>query len=153
MLEQILEYKRIRMTIPEFLQYQRGELTLKEIYFNRKTRRVVDNILNKIINCDKTRASFIFFLACCFVILDVNKVLAEGTSVDVSSIDRLGYTLLSITRSLGYWVCIILACKEIITELMSGGKDIGKIFVKYIIAFGSLYALPWVMDMIKSIIV
>lgn len=143
--EKILYNKKITMSIPEYLSYERREITLKDIYYNQK----MDHIAKVIIN-SKYKLFFIFIIASGLLVLNSTQVLA----VDTSKIDSAGSTLLTIVRTAGYWFCIILACKDIVGALIEGNtKAVGQIVVKYIVGFGALYALPWVFDLIKEILI
>lgn len=74
-------------------------------------------------------------------------------AVDLSSIDKLGNTFLDIVRKVGYWIALIGAIKDIIKATMRGGNstgEIGKIIMLYILAFGSLYLMPSLFDMVKG---
>lgn len=74
-------------------------------------------------------------------------------AVDLSGIDRLGNTFLDIVRKVGYWIALIGAIKDIIKATMRGGNntgEIGKIIMLYILAFGSLYLMPSLFDMVKE---
>lgn len=67
-------------------------------------------------------------------------------------IDRGGATILNVVRHLGYWACIIACTLEILRTVLQGDtKSIGKCIAKYSIAYGALYLLPWLLDLIKSI--
>ena len=146
MIKRILYNKKITMSIPEYLAYEKGELSLKDIYYNQK----LDNMAKAIIN-SKYKLFFIFLIASGLLLL--NNVQAFA-AVDTSKIDSAGFTLLTIVRTAGYWFCIVLACKDIIAALMEGNtKSVGQILVKYIVGFGALYALPWVFDLIKEILI
>lgn len=74
-------------------------------------------------------------------------------AVDLSGIDKLGNTFLDIVRKVGYWIALIGAIKDIIKATMRGGNstgEIGKIIMLYILAFGSLYLMPSLFDMVKG---
>ncbi|MGU8834175.1 hypothetical protein ACSW8S_16670 (plasmid) [Clostridium perfringens] len=145
MINRLLYYKKMTMSIPEYCQLQRGETTLEEIYLNRKTRRAFDKMCS-----NKQIFNFlVFFFAS---ILMVNQ-LVYAAQVDTSKIDELGNTLLSIVQSIGYWFCIIMAGKELIGSLMQGhSKDVAGIITRHILAFSGFYGLPWIFNLIKSML-
>lgn len=71
--------------------------------------------------------------------------------VYASGIDKAGNVLLGLARDLGYYICLLMCIMEIIKSLMQGDtKSIGKIIMKYIIAFGAFYMLPWLFNIIKD---
>lgn len=77
-------------------------------------------------------------------------VLAKGA--DLAKINRGGLTILGVIQNIGYWIAIVMAAMEIIKNLMQGDtKSTGKSIMKYSLGYGSLYLLPWIFDLIKSI--
>lgn len=87
-------------------------------------------------------------LALAMVLADMKMVYA----VDMSQkIDKLGFMLLDIMRRLGYWTCIVMCAYEVVRSIADGeAKDIGRVSVKYVVGYLMLYALPWILDMIKE---
>lgn len=76
-----------------------------------------------------------------------------STSVGPDSITNLGRTFVSIIQQAGYWICFAKGLIDIIKEVLKGGdkaEGIGKIMVKYVLAFSSFYLLPFLFDMIKN---
>lgn len=145
MLNRLLHYKKITMSIPEFCAYSRGEINLNDIYINRSTQR----ILNKMCKNNNFKKIMVFFLA---NILILNTSFT-ACAVDTTKIDNLGRTILTLVQSIGYWFCIIMASKEILTALLENrSKDVGGIILKHLIAFGGFYALPWCFDLIKELL-
>lgn len=138
-----LENKNIKMSIPEFLEYSRGEITLKEIW----GRRELEKVSRKIITNKRIVKLTVFILA--GVLFISNPVFAA--SADPNKIDAMGKQILNIIRSFGYWTCIVLATKDILQALLHGeNKEVGQIILKHIVAFGGFYALPWIFDFIKD---
>ena len=77
---------------------------------------------------------------------------ADTTEAAFNKIDQGGMLFLRLAQKLGYWTCIVLCVIEILKCLFNGdNKDIMRIVLKYIIAMSSLYALPWIFDLIVSI--
>lgn len=131
--------KEVTMSINQFMQVQRGELTYKEIQASRYVE-------NRIMSDKRLRAMATFvtgtFLYC-------EKAMAAA---DLSKLDNGGMLLLEVVRRFGYWVCIIMCITEIIRTLMRGDYEgIGKIVMKYSLAFASFYFLPYLFDIIKGI--
>ncbi|WP_040328404.1 hypothetical protein [Clostridium ihumii] len=73
-----------------------------------------------------------------------NTCVYAAESGVMTSMDNLGFKLLETMQWIGRWVCIAMCIKEIIQTALQGGrtKDIGSIFMKYIIIFGSLLLIP-----------
>lgn len=151
MLNRLLKYKKVTMSIPEFCALNRGEITLKQIYLNREATRSLEKVCRRYPKITKV---VIFFLAT--ILLVSNTVFASTTDiskVDVSKINTLGQTLLMLVQSIGYWFCIIVAAKEILVSLMQNqAREVGGIILKYILAFGGFYALPWSFDLIRDLL-
>ncbi|EJT6340612.1 hypothetical protein N2W42_001359 [Clostridium perfringens] len=146
MLNRLLGYKTVTMSIPEFCALNRGELTLSDIYFNRKASRSIERICRK---NSRLAMIIVFFLASMFIV----QTNVYAASVDTSKIDSLGRTLLTLVQNIGYWFCIIMAAKEILTSLMQNqAKEVGGIILKHVMAFGGFYALPWIFDLIKDLL-
>ena len=73
-------------------------------------------------------------------------------SVNAANIDTAGIKILGICRNVGYWMCLIMASIEIIKSLMQGNtKGVSSIIVKYGLGYGSLFIMPWIFDLIKSL--
>ena len=146
-LEKILERKKMTMSIPEFCAYQRGEIKLTDIYFNRQARRSVEKIC---VN-PKIRMMVVLFLV---GLITLNQAIqVQAGQLNTGKIDNLGRTVLGLVQSIGYWFCIIMAGKEILTCLMQNqAKDVGGIILKHVMAFGGFYALPWIFDLIKELL-
>lgn len=77
-------------------------------------------------------------------ILYIQKNVVFASNGVMTSVDNLGFRILSIIQGLGYWVCVLMCIKELIKVVMSGGqtKDVGSIILKYLILFGSLHFVP-----------
>jgi len=74
-------------------------------------------------------------------------------AVDLGSIDALGNTFLNIIRKVGYWIALISALTDIIKTGMRGGNntaEIGKIIMKYLLIYASLYLMPYLFDLVKG---
>ena len=146
MLNRFLEKKKLKLSFQEFFQLERGEITLEDIYWNRK----LDTFASRVMKSEY-KAFIIFIIASGLLILP--SATAMAGNIDTSKIDVLGSTILGLVRTCGYWFCIILATKDIVGALMEGSsKHIGSIIVKYITAFGAFYALPWIFDLIADLL-
>lgn len=145
-LDKILERKYIELSFEEFFALERNEITLSSVYFNRKCNRMLNRICNRNKQIEKV---VILFLAFSFLIYEN----VYASQVDVSKINNLGSTLLTLIQTIGYWFCIIMASKDILTSLMQNQcRDIGSIILKHILAFGGFYALPWSFNLIKDLL-
>lgn len=76
-----------------------------------------------------------------------------STLAGLESIDTLGRTFVHLIQQAGYWICFAKGIVDIIKEVLRGGdkaEGIGKILVKYVLAFSSFYLLPFFFDLIKD---
>lgn len=134
------------MSIPEFCQLNRGEITLKQIHLNRRAERT----LNKLCNKNEMLANFMVFAFATTLLVSTNVYAGE---VSADKINELGRKLLTLVQDIGYWFCILMAGKEIIVNLLEGQtKDVIGVIIKYVMAFAGFYTLPWAFDMIKSLL-
>lgn len=131
-LSMFLEPKEVVMTKDQFLiwyenKYSYGQVNLK---------------LNKRLTVMLT---FVFAN-----LMMINNAFAKA-SVNTASLDKVGFTMLGIVRSFGYWILLILCLIEIIKSLLSGDtKGVGKIIVKYLLGFGALYFMPMLFDIVRE---
>lgn len=73
-------------------------------------------------------------------------------NVYAANIDVAGAKILGICRNVGYWMCLVMASVEIIKSLMQGNtKGVSSIIIKYGLGYGSLFIMPWIFDLIKSL--
>ncbi|GAA0735813.1 hypothetical protein [Clostridium oceanicum] len=119
--------------------------------FKRKQRNKhnsnVELVAKHINSNNRLKKEAILVLGTIFYVQDV--VSAAG---DLGKIDKAGNTILDIVRKIGYWCCIIGCIIDIVKSLMQGDtKSIGKIMMKYALAFTALYFFPWLLDLIKGI--
>lgn len=112
-------------------QLYKLELIAKEINKNTYLKKLSVFVLANLLYCEKALAS---------------------TDDILPKVDNAGWKLLNISRSIGYWVCIIMGINEIIRNLLQGDtKTVAKIMMKYSLVFAALYIFPWILDIIKDI--
>ncbi|HAT4108336.1 TPA: hypothetical protein I9Z35_002880 [Clostridium perfringens] len=121
--------------------------------FNSKScKKEIKLITNRALKTVKGRNFIIFLLA---ISLMVVECYSNTLTVSVSTgnkIDVFGIKLLNIARQFGKYVFLIMGCTNIIKDAMEGAnKDtILKTLVKYLVAYGCLYALPWLFEFIET---
>ena len=121
--------------------------------FNSKSyKKEIKLITNRALKTVKGRNFIIFLLA---ISLMVVECYSNTLTVSVSAgnkIDVFGIKLLNIARQFGKYVFLIMGCTNIIKDAMEGAnKDtILKTLVKYLVAYGCLYALPWLFEFIET---
>lgn len=136
--------KEITMSIPQFLAYERGEKSIKDI----EIENGLESIATKIMNNNRIRKMVVFTIAS---LNYMNTVLAD-TSEAVARINSAGNTFLTIFQSIGYWLCLIGCIMEILKSVMNGSsKDVGKVMMKYILIFAALYLMPFAFNLIREI--
>lgn len=127
------------MSVEEFLQLERGQMTLKEIRNNQNgetfTNKIMKNNRVKKFTCTLLGLSLYF-----------KTVYAAG-----KGINGLGWTLLGLIREWAYWILLIWCIVEIIRAGVSGeSKKTLPIVMKYVIIFASMYLIPGLFDAIKN---
>lgn len=71
---------------------------------------------------------------------------------DLNKLDDAGYKILNIVRKVGFWIILIQSTREVLGCAMSGAtKSIGGIITKYVIMYGALFALPWLLRLVEGI--
>lgn len=130
-----MKKKQITMSISEFMEYSRineieRNLSFVQKHFKKEQIKIV-----------------VISLA---IALMLTSVQANASEINTSGIDKLGNTFLVLLQKGGYWICLVMGIKDIIRQLMKGGDnvgDVGKVIVKYVLAFASLYMLPYLFDL------
>ena len=129
--------KEITMSIPQFLAYERGELSIEEIKEINKSDLFIRDLMK-----DKRISMLLIFTTACLNIS--NKVFAS-TEDTLNKVDLVGTQFLSIIQRVGFWVCVIGCILEIIIAVFKkgGGKnEILSLIFKWLIIFASFYFLP-----------
>jgi hypothetical protein len=55
-------------------------------------------------------------------------------------------------RRIGYWVLLVMCILEVLKCVANGDtKEIGKIIMKYLLAFMVLFLIPWAFDLVIGI--
>lgn len=131
---------KVVMNHTQFLQWKYGNKTTLDIK--------LENLGVK--DSKKFKKQLIIGIgATLFLVNNTDYVLAA----DLGAIDKLGNTFLDIVRRVGYWIALICALVEIIRTSMRGGNnssEIGKIIMKYLLIYASLYLMPYLFDLVKG---
>lgn len=135
----------VGMTFEQYKSYRNGDLNLAEI-------KMINDLDFEIGRLNPNTYKFLtIILAGVMSLLFANPTIAFANGID--SINKLGMTFLNIVRTGMYWVCIVKGCLEVGKEVTRGGDNmgnIGKIIVKYILAFATLFLLPWGFDLVQE---
>lgn len=136
------------MTFKQYREYESGEKTLREIKRERKELNKLEEIATKIVENPRLRRMTVFAIAG----LNYMSVAAADAAAATSKIDVAGNMFLGIVQGIGYWLCLIGCIMEILKCVMNGSsKDVGRIMLKYLLIFATLYLMPWAFDLIKGI--
>lgn len=136
--------KEITMTVNQFLDLTNNKKSLMEIQ--------LENLdINKLLNNESFKKFIIGGLAVSMYM--INTKTAFALSPDLSGIDKMGMTFLHIIQTAGYWICLVMGIVSVLKEITKGGDNfgnIGKIILKYVISFASLYMLPYFFEIVKE---
>lgn len=155
----------ISMSIPEFLQVSRGELTVKDLKNKRKFEREgitlenMDEYLNyeyKKALRKKSMLALEAFISTTLLVCEKALAVVDPKSIDpkvkeaMAKVDNGGWVIMFVFRKISFWVCLILCIMEILKCVTQGDiKSVGKIVVRYIIIYGVSYFLPAIFDFIR----
>lgn len=145
----------------ELLRLERADIDkidlIERIILGELETKEIEAIATKIIRDDKLRRMFVFVAGSLLFFRD-NAVLASTSSgalktqEALNKIDVAGFTILSVIRKIGYFIMIFMCIIEVLRCVSNGDtKEIGKIILKYVLAFMALYLLPWLMDIVIGI--
>lgn len=140
----------MEMTIKEFMEVQRGNLSYKEIRAERLRNDFFDkaeNVATYIVNSPSIKTVAVLLLTISLITLEAS----AGTNFD--AIDKVGALFLTIIRKFGYWVCLIMSFINIIKSLGEGERSLKGVTsgsMKYIVAFIMFYLLPIFFDTIRD---
>ncbi|MEG2289669.1 MAG: hypothetical protein RSC24_06845 [Clostridium sp.] len=134
-----MKRKEITMTLNEFLDYTDSKKSFD-----------ITN-LNEVLNSGEFTKFLIIGLAVGLYM--INTKTAFALTPDLSGIDKMGHTFLYIVQTAGYWICLVMGIVAVLKEITKGGDNvgnIGKVILKYVISFASLYLLPTFFDIVKG---
>lgn len=103
-----------------------------KIYYIPSTRTKDNRFMQK---------AYVFMLTCMY-----------GIRTNASTLDKMDKTCedaLKLGQRIGYWVCVFMCVYEIIKKVKDGDTGaIWGIIVKYAIAYGAVFIVRFVLDMI-----
>lgn len=137
-------HKEITMTINQYLEMERGNLTLKEIMRENDIENLASRILASP-QLKKFTITLIATLGFCAKAFAVENIEPIGPMKPDIIINVLKHSL--------SYICIIAACIEITTcALDERDQEIPKVGLKYIFAYFIIKATPKVFTVIEHII-
>lgn len=127
--------KEIRYTIPEFLDMQRTGERIDKLGYKAKKQ------IKKAIAIGIGTTLFL-----------VNNPSMVFAAVDLTEIDVLGMTFLTIIRRIAYWLVLIGAIAELIKCVRQGGskEDIMQVIMRYVLIYAALFLIPKIFDLITT---
>ncbi|MEG2289899.1 MAG: hypothetical protein RSA29_02525 [Clostridium sp.] len=128
--------KEIKMTIPQFLAVQRGELNINEINEINRLDNFIGSLSNKAYKCLVFTIASLGFAS--------NRVYGDS-GVALNKLDEAGMKILSILQRAGFWVAIIGCITEILVSVFRNGggqKEILNLLFKWLLIFSSFYIVP-----------
>lgn len=136
----------VSMSMDQFKMYKNGEVNLFEI-------KMINELDAEIGVMRYNNKKLYKYLVVGLAFALTLSIPTTAHAVGLDSIDILGNTFLTIVRRGMYWVCLIKSIIDIGKEVQKGGDNmgnIGKIIMKYVLAFASLYIMPYLFDLVRD---
>lgn len=142
-----------KYTLEEYLQMTRTKEEKKNTKEELKKLGIEEYMAKRIISNPRAKRLFGFVAGSLLFIKNSGVKAASNPSTQaLSKINKAGGTLLSVMRTIGYWILLIMCIIEVLKCVANGDtKEIGKIIMKYILAFAVLFLMPWFFDLIKDV--
>lgn len=99
------------------------------------------------------KKAVVFGLSLLFLVVNCNINAYADTVAGTEGLQKLGETFVELIQLAGYWICFAKGLIDVIKEVLKGGDKtdgIGKILVRYTLAFASFYLFPVLFDLIKK---
>lgn len=137
--------KEITMTIHEFMEVQRGNLTVDEVVQANDMERIAGKILKN----NKLRRATITTIA----LINMTVVAhADESAQAIAQIQKAEHSIVPILLEIIGAICTVCCIAEIGKSVMTRkGVDIGQIILKYIMAFAGASCVPWAFELIRKI--
>lgn len=137
----------VTMSIEQFKLYRNGSLSLLEI-------KIVNDLEEEIGWIFTNEKQLYKYIAICIAfLLTTTSMTVTSRAAGLDSIDSLGNIFLNIVRRTMYWICLIKGLVDVGREVSRGGDNIGnigKIVLKYVLAFATLYIMPYLFDLVRD---
>lgn len=117
-----------------------------------KCKKEVKLVTNRVLKNVKGRNFIVFLLALGLIVLEIYSNHLTVPTANFDKLNSFGAQLLGIAQQFGKWIFLVMACLNVIKDAMEGAnKDvILKTIVKYLVAYGCLFALPWLFTFIEQ---
>jgi hypothetical protein len=142
-----------KYTLDEYLLMVRTKEENIRVRENLKNFDVEEHIAKKILSNPRAKQLFGFVAGSLLFIKDtVVKAATEPSLKGLDKVDTAGGVILSVMRRIGYWVLLVMCILEVLKCVANGDtKEIGKIIMKYLLAFMVLFLIPWAFDLVIGI--
>lgn len=116
---------------------------------NYKKLHILDKAIGHI---KKNKKMYLRLVVSIALMIHFGAIDTYALSPNLNAIDKVGQQLLTLMRKVGYWVFMILCGKDVITKCMQGKRgELGSVVALHLMAFGTLYFLPWAFDLIQQL--
>lgn len=122
-------------------------------YNSENLKKEVKLLTSRTLKSKKGRQYIVFLLAIALIVMDCySNTLTAPVFGNLDKVDQFGMQLLNIARRFGKYIFLVMGCTNVIKDAMEGAdKDvILKTVIKYLLAYGCLFALPWLFDFIET---
>jgi hypothetical protein len=142
-----------KYTLDEYLLMVRTKEENIRVRENLKNFDVEEHIAKKILSNPRAKQLFGFVAGSLLFIKDtVVKAATEPSLKGLDKVDTAGGVILSVMRRIGYWVLLVMCILEVLKCVANGDtKEIGKIIMKYLLAFMVLFLIPWAFGLVIGI--
>lgn len=137
--------KEITMSINQFMEIERGNLSLDDIV----QATDLETIAGKILKNTKLKHLTITTIA----LINMNITAhADETSQAISQIQQAENKIVPVILAIIGTICTIACIAQIGKSVMTRkGDDIGQIVMRYVLAFAGACSVPWMFRIIRSI--
>lgn len=134
----------VSMSFEQWRLYENGELNLVQI-------KMMNDVDFELFKLDPIMYRSLVVIISILLFYFSTGSIAFASGLD--AIPALGQRFLDIVRTGMYWVCLVKGCLDVGKEVTRGGDNlgnIGKIIMKYTLAFATLYIMPTCFDTVKE---
>lgn len=134
------------MNYNQYLQWKNKEKTELDIKLENSNLKILNN---RKMRKKFERQAVIGMATALFILSNPVRVMA----VDLSSMQKLGNTIVTLIQKAGYWLILAMALLDIIKTSMKSGNnasEIGKLILYYLLIFASLHFMPYLFNMVAE---
>nr|DAN05427.1 MAG TPA: Cag pathogenicity island protein [Caudoviricetes sp.] len=145
--------KELTMSIHEFMEVQRGNLTYKDIRkLRQEENKELDRIAGIILNNPKARRMTITLIASINMAMMEQMVFADAAGEAAARFNQAENTVVNILQIAIGCICTVACLFDLAKCIISKDKgDVWGIVLKYVFIYIGAFATPWVFKLIKDI--